>query len=87
MFSALGFYPVNPISGEYVFGAPQLHEAILRLPNGKKFTIKAKNLSEENKFVKAIRLNGRPVEYTTLKYDDILKGGTLEYEMTAAAEL
>ena len=46
MFSAMGFYPVNPVSGEYVFGAPQLPEFVLHLADGKTFTIKAEGLSE-----------------------------------------
>ena len=86
MFSAFGFYPVNPISGEYVFGAPQLHEATLHLPNGKTFSIKANGLSEENKFVKEIRLNGKKVDYTTIRYDDIMAGGTLEYDMASSVQ-
>nr|MBP7105479.1 GH92 family glycosyl hydrolase [Fermentimonas sp.] len=39
MFSAMGFYPVNPVSGELVFGAPQLPKTTLNLDNGKTFTI------------------------------------------------
>ena len=74
MFSAFGFYPVDPLSGEYIFGAPQLKEATLRLPNGKLLKIKANNLSEENKYVKAIRLNGKKIDYTSIKNDSIKKG-------------
>ncbi len=82
MFSAFGFYPVDPVSGEYIFGAPQLHEATLHLSNGKTFTIKANNLSVSNKYVKSIRLNGKPLDYFSIKYKDIENGGTLEFEMT-----
>ncbi len=82
MFSAFGFYPVDPVSGEYIFGAPQVHEATLNLPNGKTFSIKANNLSAANKYVKSIRLNGESVAYSSIKYDDIKNGGTLEFEMT-----
>lgn len=86
MFSAFGFYPVDPISGEYIFGAPQLHEATLNLPNGKTFTIKANNLSADNKYVKSIQLNGKPMDYFSIQYEDIENGGTLEYEMTNSAQ-
>ena len=82
MFSAFGFYPVCPISGTYVFGAPQLHEATLHLPNGKTFTMKAKGLSETAKFVKSVSLNGREIELKTLTFDQIMEGGYLTYEMT-----
>ena len=82
IFSALGFYPVSPVSGEYVFGAPQLNKAILHLPGGKTLTVKVHDLSDENKYVKEIRLNGTLLPYRSLTYEDILKGGTLEYAMT-----
>ncbi len=57
IFSALGFYPVKPVLGEYIFGMSQVNETTLHLPNGKTFTIKANNLSASNKYVKVIRLN------------------------------
>lgn len=82
MFSAMGFYPVNPVSGEYVFGAPQLPEFVLHLADGKTFTIKAEGLSEANKYVKSITLNGEPYAKNFISHADIVKGGTLVYQMT-----
>jgi putative alpha-1,2-mannosidase len=82
MFSGMGFYPVNPVSGKYVFGAPQLNKITLKLPNGKTFEIKANNLSKDNKYVKSIQLNGANIDMSTIDYKDIMKGGTLEYDMT-----
>lgn len=82
MFSAMGFYPVNPVSGEYVFGAPQLPESVLHLADGKTFTIKAEGLSEANKYVKSITLNGEPYTKNFISHADIVKGGTLVYQMT-----
>ena len=82
MFSAMGFYPVNPVSGEYVFGAPQLPEFVLHLADGKTFTIKAEGLSEANKYVRSITLNGEPYTKNFISHADIVKGGTLVYQMT-----
>lgn len=82
MFSAMGFYPVNPVSGEYVFGAPQLPEFVLHLADGKTFTMKAEGLSEANKYVKSITLNGEPYTKNFISHADIVKGGTLVYQMT-----
>ncbi len=82
MFSAMGFYPVNPVSGEYVFGAPQLPEFVLHLADGKTFTIKAEGLSEANKYVKSITLNGEPYTKNFISHADIVKGSTLVYQMT-----
>lgn len=82
MFSAMGFYPVNPVSGEYVFGAPQMPEFVLHLTDGKTFTIKAEGLSKTNKYVKSITLNGEPYTKNFISHADIMKGGTLVYQMT-----
>jgi len=54
MFSALGFYPVDPVSLKYVIGAPQIPQAKVKLQNGKVFTMIAHNLSKENKYVKTV---------------------------------
>lgn len=81
MFSAMGFYPVNPVSGDYVFGAPQLPKMVLHLAGGKTFTIIAENLSKEHKYIDSITLNGQVYTKKTIAHEDILKGGTLVYKM------
>ncbi len=81
MFSAMGFYPVNPVSGQYVFGAPQLPKMELHLSNGKTFTIIAEGISKENKYIENITLNGELYTKNYITHNDILKGGTLIYKM------
>jgi len=81
LFSGMGFYPVDPISGDYVFGAPQFSSVVLHLPDGKTFAIEAEGLSEEAKFVESICLDGEQIPYTTLSYDQIMSGGKLVYKM------
>ena len=82
LFSAMGFYPFNPCGGEYVLGAPQVPKATLSLKNGRKFTIVAKGLSKENRYVKSVALNGKPLTGFILKHSDIVSGGELVFEMT-----
>ena len=81
MFSAMGFYPVDPVSGNYVFGAPQLPKITLRLANGKTFTVIAEGLSAENKYVESITLNGQAYDKHFITHEDILNGGTLVFKM------
>ncbi len=81
MFSSMGFYPVNPISAQYVFGAPQMPKFVLHLQNGKTFTITAENLSKENKHVDKILLNGKVYTKNYIDHAVIMKGGTLVYKM------
>ena len=84
IFSAMGFYPFNPCNDGYVFGAPQIGKITLRLPNFRTFTVEAKNLSKENKYVQAIALNGKPFPGMKIAHADIMRGGTLVYEMGPA---
>jgi len=81
MFSAMGFYPVNPVSGEYVFGAPQMPKFVFHLQDGKTFTVLAEGLSKEHKYVESITLNGEPYTKNYITHEDIMKGGTLVYKM------
>jgi putative alpha-1,2-mannosidase len=71
LFSSMGFYPVDPVSGTYVIGAPQVHEMTLHLPNGKTFEMKALNLSDANKYVRSVKLNGKPLDAFSIRYDEI----------------
>ena len=82
MFSALGFYPMNPVSGEFVFGAPQIPLARIDVGNGKTFTMEAKNLSEENLYVEKIELNGQAYDKKFITYQDIMNGSSLVFYMT-----
>ena len=81
MLSAMGFYPVDPVSGQYVFGAPQISSATLRLADGKQFVIEARNLSKENLYVKEVWLNGKRYTKPTLSHADIVRGGRLVFVM------
>ena len=81
ILSSLGLYQVEPAGGKYVFGSPLFTEATLNVGNGKTFTIRAHNNSAENIYVQSIKLNGKPYTKSYLMFDDIVKGGLLEFEM------
>ncbi len=86
LFSAMGFYPLNPASGEYVLGAPQLPRVVMRLGNGKTFAVVAKGVSKENKYVKSVSLNGEPLKGFKIRHEQILAGGELVFEMSDKPE-
>ena len=81
IFSALGFYPVNPCGGNYVFGAPQLPRMKVKLPGGKVLTIVAEGFSPEQRRVESVTLNGEPLEGPVITHGQILQGGTLKFKM------
>ncbi len=86
VFSALGFYPVTPGSGEYVFGSPLFERVTLKFENGKELVIRAQKNSNENIYVKYIKFNGKPITENFIKHSDLLRGGTLIYGMSPQPE-
>lgn len=82
MFSAMGFYPLNPANGEFVLGAPQIEGAKINVGNGKFFTMEAKNLSDKNMYVEKVELNGQPYTLKHITYKDIMSGSSLVFYMT-----
>lgn len=81
IFSALGFYPVNPSNGVYVFGSPVIDEATIALPGGKSFRVVVKNNSAANKYIQKITLNGKPYTKSFITHQDIVRSGVLQLEM------
>ncbi len=84
VFSALGFYPVTPGSPNYALGSPLVKEAKIHLNNGKTLTIKARNQSAKNVYVKSVSVNGKKRVGNTISHDDIMNGGIIEFEMTSS---
>ena len=81
MLSAMGFYPVDPVSCKYVFGAPQMPKIVVHLTGGKTLTVIADGISDENKYVESITLDGVPFTESYITHEQIMNGGTLVYKM------
>lgn len=81
VFSALGFYPVNPASGVYDLGSPIFDRSTIKVGGGKTFVIEAKNAST-NKYVKRVTLNGVKLTENQIRHEQIMQGGKLVFEMT-----
>ena len=81
VFSAMGFYPVNPVSGEYEIGSPLFPEMRLNLDNGKTFTVLAPNVSRENIYIQSVKVNGQPYDKSYITHQQIMDGATVEFVM------
>ena len=81
IFTALGFYPVNPASGDYMIGSPLFTKMTLRLANGNHFTVDAVNNSSKNVYIQSATLNGKPLTIPVIHYEDILAGASLKLVM------
>ncbi|RYY94537.1 MAG: glycoside hydrolase family 92 protein, partial [Chitinophagaceae bacterium] len=83
LFSALGFYPVAPGSGEYAIGSPLVRSATLRL-GGNTLRIEAAGQSPQNIYVQSVSLNGKALTRPFISHADLVKGGTLRFVMGPA---
>ena len=83
VFSALGFYPVCPGSGEYAIGTPYFKHVVLHMPEGKTVTIDALKCSEVNRYIDAMTVNGLSWNVNYLKLSDLKKGGKIVFNMSS----
>ncbi len=81
VLSSIGFYPVNPADGNYVFGSPLFDRVKIALDNGKTFTVIAKNNSDKNIYIQNVTLNNKVLNRSFIKHSEITSGGTLLFTM------
>ena len=81
VFSAMGFYPVDPVSGKYEIGTPLYPEMKMHLANGKTFTILAPAVSKENIYIQSVKLDGKPYDKSYITHEQIMNGSIFEFEM------
>ena len=81
IMSSLGFYPVDPVSGNYVFGTPLIERAEVELGNNKKLRIEVKRTSPGDTYIQSVTLNGKPHPKLWFKHSEIADGAVLEFSM------
>ena len=81
IFSAMGFYPVCPGSGEYVLGAPYMPYMKVTLASGNTLEIKAPKVSDKNRYIQKVTWNGQPYDKSYVTHEMLMQGGTLEFTM------
>lgn len=81
VFTALGFYPVCPGSGQYVMGAPLFKKAVLHLENGNEVVINAPENSKENIYIKQMNWNGHPYTHNFINHDELMNGCVMDFKM------
>ena len=87
IFSSMGFYPVNPSNGAYVFGSPLFDQVDLNLGNGKSLKIIAENNSDTNIYIQEVTLNGAEHKYSYITHKDLVNGGVLRFVMGSTPNL
>ena len=80
-FSAMGFYPVNPASGNYDLGSPIFDKVEIDLPGGKTFTVSAEGAGGKAKYIQAATINGKPMTAPKFSHEEMMAGGELKLTM------
>ena len=81
LFTAFGFYPVNPASGEYMIGSPLFRAMSLRLANGKTFRVETENDSATNIYIQSVTIDSKPLDIPVITWEQIQSGATLHFVM------
>ena len=82
VFSAMGFYPVCPVSGEFAVGTPLFKHVKVNMPSGKSFIVNAPENSNDNFYIGSMKVNGREQDRTFLTYDELAAGASVDFAMT-----
>jgi predicted alpha-1,2-mannosidase len=83
VFSAIGFYPVCPVSAQYVLGAPLFKKITINLEDGKQLIINSPKNSADNKYVNTMTYNGKPYDLNWVSHLDLMKGAVINMDMTS----
>ncbi|WP_418815985.1 GH92 family glycosyl hydrolase [Phocaeicola sp.] len=83
VFSALGFYPVCPGSGQYVLGTPLFRKAVIHLENGADVTINAPENGMTNCYIDELKIDGKKYGKNYLEHDKMIQGMRMDYRMSA----
>jgi putative alpha-1,2-mannosidase len=81
--SAMGFYAVDPISGNYVFGTPLFDKVTINLGLGKQFVLEAQRSSPDDKYIDGITFNGAPYDRIWFRHEDLTVGGRFVLKMSS----
>ncbi len=84
VFSCLGFYPVCPGSGEYVYAAPSIERAFIHLDNGNELTVSADDIGEGKIYAESIFVNGEKAQKVYIDHETLKKGGEIRFKMSAS---
>ncbi len=83
VFSALGFYPVCPATGQYALGSPLFSRMVLHLEDGARFTVDSAKNSPETVYITGAWLDGKACTKNYIMHQDVMRGGRLKFTMSS----
>jgi putative alpha-1,2-mannosidase len=87
IMSSMGFYSVDPVSGNYIFGTPLFENVTLQLGKGKQLEIIARRKSPADQYVQSVTFNGKPYTRSWFNHRDIVNGARIVFQMGSEPNL
>jgi predicted alpha-1,2-mannosidase len=81
VMSAMGFYAVDPVSGNYVFGAPLFERVTIDVGRGKELVIEAQRSAPADRFIQSVSWNSRSYNKLWFTHEDLKMGGHFTLKM------
>lgn len=81
LFSSMGFYPVAPVTGQYVIGSPLFEKVEIQLPNNKKIVINSKENNTKSVYIDKVFINDKQYYNNWLSHSNLLEGLKIDFIM------
>ena len=81
LFSSMGFYPVAPVTGQYVIGSPLFEKVEIQLLNNKKIVINSKENNTKSVYIDKVFINGKQYYNNWLSHSNLLDGLKIDFIM------
>jgi putative alpha-1,2-mannosidase len=83
ILSALGFYSVDPVSGNYILGSPLFEKATVDLGKGRRLEIDVRRSNPSHAYIQSFAINGKPQSRSWFNHSEIAQGARLTFVMGA----
>lgn len=87
VFAALGFYPLDPVSNQYIITTPLFNKYQIKLTNGKMIKVSVIGNPEKNIYIQSIKLNGTDYSKGYFTYEQLMNGADLEFTLGESPNL
>jgi predicted alpha-1,2-mannosidase len=82
IWTCLGFYPMNPAGGHYVFGYPLIKNAVIQMPGNKTLHIVVKRSGDkQGQGIQSVWFNNKELPINSITHQQLLKGGQLIFKL------
>ena len=87
ILSSMGFYSVDPVSGNYIFGTPLFDRVVVKLAGRKELELVAHRSSPDDQYIQSVTFNGQPYTKSWFNHRDVVNGARIVFEMGSSPNI